>query len=363
VYQILFIIHGMGAGARPVNDPDWWTTTVADLRRYAQPYGHDRHLVLTSPKAGDILVVPLSYHSIFDDIRTKWTAQTGSEVGWLPLLQQLAFNPAMMARVPGWVTTAGKFFWTHVLDVLLYRFVNEFTTPVRDEVAFDIGNAWAEADQANDANTPVHFLSHSLGTAVLHDALGVLSSDPGFGTGTHRITSMLTCANVSSVLENGFPTYAGRDRTVNCPPRPGGMTAAYFSYRHQLDPIAAVKPFDGAVHGWPASEYLGSVPTEVKDWNVHGYSHYLDHPDAHLRLFERLWPRENWAARRPAEMIAYQQLPGTPCPAAIAVARAKLSAIIARPRPENEVEFIEVIVETVRVIQDAAKACQSEQGQ
>jgi hypothetical protein len=27
------------------------------------------------------------------------------------------------------VTSAGTFFWTHVLDVLLYRYVAEFTVP------------------------------------------------------------------------------------------------------------------------------------------------------------------------------------------------------------------------------------------
>jgi len=74
------------------------------------------------------------------------------------------------------------------------------------------------------------------------------------------------------------------------------MVATHRSFRHELDPIAAVKTFRGDLHGWPASGYADEVSTDVKDWNIHGYSHYLDNLIVHLRLFERLWPREAWAS-------------------------------------------------------------------
>src|SRR6476620_1736193 len=103
MFKVLFLIHGMGAGARPSDDPHWHTEVVAGLRRNARPFGHDKDLVLASP----------------------------NEVGWLPLLQGLAISdPQALAKLPGWVATAGKFFWTHVLDVLLYRYVADFTVPI-----------------------------------------------------------------------------------------------------------------------------------------------------------------------------------------------------------------------------------------
>src|SRR5262245_46249093 len=72
MYQLLFLIHGMGAGARPANDPKWWTSVLAGIRKSAKTYSHDGDLVLSSPAAGQVLVVPLTYHGFFDDIRAQW---------------------------------------------------------------------------------------------------------------------------------------------------------------------------------------------------------------------------------------------------------------------------------------------------
>ena len=364
MYQILFLIHGMGAGERPANDPRWWTGVVDGLRRSAKKYGHDKDFTLGSPSAaGQVLVVPLTYHDIFDDVRAKWRAEKGSEPGWIPLLQQLAFNdPNAMAKLPGWVQTAGSFFWSHVLDVLLYRFVSDYTIPIREIVATQIGEAWSKADLDNGTNTPVHFLSHSLGTAVLHDSIAFLAADPAFGAGTHMISSIISCANVSSVLENGFPAYDSIDRPRSA--TPPGMTSAQFSFRHELDPIAeVVKTFRGDEHGWPAKGYRDEVTLDVKDWNVHGYDHYLANPVTHLRLFERLWPTEPWAGVRNKAIDEYKNAPGTPCPMAIAQARKDLGAIFSKPFPHTLLGFIDVVAETFRVFDAARAACTLEGGQ
>src|SRR5437868_3059677 len=213
MYQLLFLSHGMGNGAQPTGAPAWFTDIVTGLRVAAKPFAHDKDLVLSSPKAGQVLVVPLTYHPLFDKIRAKWSEQSPSESGWLPLLKGLAFSdPQVLAKLPGWVATAGAFFWTHVLDVLLYRYVSELTVPIREEVATQIADAWHRADLDNGANTAVHFVAHSLGTSVLHDSIATLGADPAFSPGTHLIQSVVTCANVSSVLETNFPAYASVDR-------------------------------------------------------------------------------------------------------------------------------------------------------
>ena len=364
MYQLLFVIHGMGAGARPKDDPNWWTGVVDDLKGIAKTYNHNADFVLSEPSAGQVLVVPLTYHTIFDDVRTKWAKQTPSDAGWLPLLQQLAFHDASAtAKLPGWAESAGEFFWTHVLDVLLYRYISDYTTPIRDMVATQIADAWHRADMDNGTNTPAHFVSHSLGTAVLHDSLSLLGQEPAFGPATHVISSILTCANVSSVLENGFPAYASIDQPVDAPPPPDGMTGGYFSFRHELDPIAeVVKTFRGDQHGWPADSYVDEVTIDVKDWNVHAFTHYLDNPVVHLRLLERLWPAEPWAARRNAAITTYKNAPGNPCPVAIAQARQELEAIYAHPFPQTLDGFVDVVVQTVAIFQRARAACIHEGG-
>src|SRR5690242_8334107 len=364
MYQLLFVIHGMGAGARPASDPHWWTGVVDDLRAIAKTYKHDRDFVLDAPKPGQVLVVPLTYHPLFDDIRLRWSRQSPNEAGWVPLLKQLAFrDPAALSKLPGWAVSAGSFFWTHVLDVLLYRFIADFTSPIRELVATQIAEAWSRADMDNGTNTSVHFVAHSLGTAVLHDSIAFLGADPGFSPATHLITSIVTLANVSWVLENGFPAYDSIDRPITAPPPPDGMTSAYFSFRHELDPIAEiVRTFRGDQHGWPANGYRDEVAIDVKDWNVHDFTHYLDNPIAHLRLFERLWPNEDWTSRRETSIVAYKSAPGNPYPAALAATRAELEALFANPFPQTTDGFIDVAVATFHIFEKARAACRQEGG-
>src|SRR2546430_2534579 len=128
MYQLLFLIHGMGNGAQPTGAPAWFTDIVTGLRVVAKPFAHDKDLVLSSPKAGQVLVVPLTYHPLFDKMRAKWSEQSPSESGWLPLLKGLAFpDPQVLAKLPGWVATSGPFFWTHWLGGPPYRSVREPT--------------------------------------------------------------------------------------------------------------------------------------------------------------------------------------------------------------------------------------------
>jgi hypothetical protein len=364
MYQLLFLIHGMGAGARPADDPHWWTAVLADLRANAKAYGHATDFVTASPKAGQVLVVPLTYHEHFDDIRTKWTKDAGSEAEFVTLLRGLldtAGANSASVRVPSWAASAGDFFWTHVLDVILYRYIADFTIPIRESIALQIATAWHQADIDNGEKTTVHVVSHSLGTAVLHDSICLLAKDPGFGPGTHLIRTMITCANVSSILANGFAPYSSLDRPTSAPPAPGGLTEAYYSFRHELDPIAAVHPFRGDQNGWPSSGYKDGIPIDVKDWNVHGYSHYFDNPIVHFRLFERIWVGENWAERLQKAIDKYRASPGTACPAAIAKARSDLRAILADQWPHaNEIGLLELASRTMGVLSAARTACAAE---
>jgi hypothetical protein len=361
MYQLLFVIHGMGAGERPANDPNWWTDLVSSIQGYAKPFGHDKDFVTSNASDGDVLIVPLTYHGWFDDLRKSWRAQTPNESGWIPILQQMLKTAGVSPNVPGWAGAAGDFFWTHVLDVLLYRFVPVgFTTPIRDDIALQIETAWHKADLDNGVRTPVHFLAHSLGTAVLHDAISRMSSYPEFGPGTHSINSFVTLANVSSVLQNGNPTYESADRTVHCAPPPAGMTQAYLTFRHELDPIAAVDAFDALAHGWPSRDYRAQVVVEMKDWNVHDYLHYLDNPTVHFPLLDRLWPDDDLLLKLTSAMAAYQASPGTPCPHALAQLRADLRGISIPPAGAPLSDFFETVADAFQAFGSAETACKLE---
>lgn len=366
MHQLLFLIHGMGAGARTADDPaEWWTDVVARLRALAKAHGHAGDLVLANPGPGQTLVVPLTYHDVFDDVRAGWSVDANDRAAWLPLLREVLPGALDTSKLPEWAEAAGDFFWTHVLDVLLYRYVPDVTRPVRDQVALQVTEAWSKADLVNGARTRVHFVAHSLGTAVLHDALCTLFADPDAGAATRRIRTMLTLANVSAVLENGHDPYRSADRPLGAvpgPPAPAGVTEAYISARHELDPITFVRTFRGDLNAWPPDGYHDEVLTDVTDWNVHGYLHYLDNPETHLRLFERLWKSAKWNSGWDSAMRAYRASPGRACPRALARLREDLREVIRRRGSASATDFIECVVETLAAIRRARAACAQEEG-
>jgi hypothetical protein len=79
--------------------------------------------------------------------------------------------------------------------------------------------------------------------------------------------------------------------------RPGelGCTSVFVEYRHKLDPITMIKPFDPTeTGGWIRPEIFRLVyslitPSSVTAANVHALNHYLTIPVVHLTLFRLLF--------------------------------------------------------------------------
>ncbi|MBK8057876.1 MAG: hypothetical protein IPK33_08360 [Gemmatimonadetes bacterium] len=367
MYQLLFVIHGMGSGDRGSDAGNWSDGVLKSLLGAAEPFGLSKRLKVTNPKSGDVLVVPLTYHQFFDETRTKWATEQPHRDAWAALLKGLLGGASTVAggkdaeaKVDEWLVSATGFFWSHILDVLLYRFSGDHMAPIRNHVASEIAKAWSQADFINDARTPVHFVAHSLGTAVLHDALCTLAAEPGFGPATQRINTILTLANVSSVLQTNFDPYREANRPVSAPPSPGGMTERFIYCRHDVDPIPAVKPFDAEKHGWPVDGWDEEVLVDIKEWNVHGYTHYLDNPDAHLQLFERVWPTIDWASRWEAARQKYRESAGAKCPQAIAALRESLRNVIRAIKADDVFEAIETGIMAYSAMEKARDSCRQE---
>lgn len=184
-----------------------------------------------------------------------------------------------------------EFFNSHWLDVLIYRFTT-LGTNIQLHVAKRI--AQAIVDEQGFAQR-VHVLGHSLGTSVLHDSLAKLYGnastdlpDP-LSVVTHKLGSLHFVANTSRLLESFIDV---KDSVVK--PDPNGCTNRYREYRHLLDPIARIKPFNPTGNGGWISDYaweekyyelhpLTTVTNEHGD--THNIEHYLYNPKAHLPLF------------------------------------------------------------------------------
>lgn len=287
--QQLIVVHGMGQ-----HTADSFRDEVLDACRQA---GGLYDSLRGEDVAGRFDIVPVGYNDIFDEFRAELAerAQPLAErmaaiAGTLPIASGVAARiNALESEI-----TDESFFRTHWLDVLLYRFTI-LSERVRLRLAEALARTIAEHGSAN-----VHVLGHSLGTAVVHDTLakaygpeqlvGPDGRQHSLSPTTHRLGSVHMVANVSRVLQSFIDVKAS-------PVRPGerGCTAEFLEYRHRLDPVARVRPFDPTDNGrWVShlvfrKAYTLAELTSVTRANTHAIGHYLLNPKAHLPLFRLLF--------------------------------------------------------------------------
>ena len=276
----LFIMHGMGRHV-----PDWAASTVALLQTLPARYGYtwfdangalDEHLD----------AVPVDYDDVFDQYVQEW-GQSAEALG-----AQAGDHGVDISGILGWLEgadeTEDNFFWTHVVDVVLYRFFSIVTAEVRLRVKTQIA-AELERQGENGQIVQASVLAHSLGTSVAHDSLALLGTQPvqtddgpneSFMLGNHRFANVFMCANVGRVLETHPKVY----QSVMRPPGSGpSYVDAYFNFRHVYDPFPMVRQF-GPV-GWSAKRFKDRGDLQkVLQFNVHGLDHYLDDPRVHIPI-------------------------------------------------------------------------------
>jgi hypothetical protein len=361
--QLLYLVHGMGCGAR-TDGSEWFDDVRDKLEEVLAPYADggkpfkDR-LTWTQPKAGAhvVWVRPATYHDVFDEFR-KDTEDLIDANDLDGMLQRLDLDGRVDVRTRDALASAGDFFWTHVLDVLLYRFVPDAgTTPIRTQVGNAIVQDWRLAQELNGGvDTPAHFVAHSLGTAVLHDTMSGKVSE-AFGAGARRAASLHTLANVAKVLETDFGAYDSPCRPLGTSGAPGAMVVKYVESRHELDPIPLVDGFNPVA--WGSKRYSEVVLRKVLHWNVHGYTHYLSDPRAHFPIFSALWRDFDWNARFEAAKATFDAAAPVGCPAELGVLRERLQEIINEhsDAADQPVMFVRELAETWNAIETARAAC------
>lgn len=299
--HLLFVMHGMGRHV-----PDWAETTVDLLHGLPAMYDYawfeqngslDEH----------VEIVPIAYDAVFDHHLQEWGANSRA------LREKAAEFGVDISGALGWLERASateqNFFWTHVVDVLLYRFFSIVTAEVRLRVRLQITEV-LEARMRGGAIVSASVLAHSLGTSVAHDSLALLGSQPvqtdlgpnsAWMVRNHRFANVFMCANVSRVLETQPKVY----ESVMRPPGGGAESYvdAYYNFRHELDPFPMVRQF--APVGWSPTRFVAAEESEkVLQFNVHGLEHYLEDPRVHIPILRATighWvvsPQEEAAAVR-----------------------------------------------------------------
>lgn len=283
--HVLFLMHGMGDFSK-----GWSTPVQAQLRALYAKYDIAKALPFDDVFAFEEVV----YNGRFEKLRKQWTSGAAAVIkelrkGGLPdnAATDLLRSEARAAD--------DEFVRSHLLDVLLYRFVPEVAEEARALVAKRI----QEVIFPKRGDPPRwSVIAHGLGTAVAHDSLHAMFTHTAGGRtllGLTKAQAIVMIANVSRLLEQ---------RSVDVYTsvvRPGlgdqGICEFYVNVWHEWDPLPRPKAFR-PLHDWPdvatrlarPDRFVGAAINAFQHRNVHALDHYLADPGAHVPIFRALLP-------------------------------------------------------------------------
>lgn len=295
---VIVLLHGMGNHSAPQYSngqlkqhgsfyDEFVTSANLALKRYPGREGS------TIEPLADIREI--HYNDIFDELRERM-AEEGKKIStFLPTLaggDALRAIPGFLTKLAGFESSLADddFIYTHWLDVLFYKtYVGE---AVRARVAKELTAIFA----TNHAQQ-IHFVAHSLGTAVLHDTLhklfgGANGNSPGqpkLSPTTHKVMSTWMIANVSRLANTIAPVSDPYDSIV----RPGdsGMTNYMFNVCQELDPFTWPRRFNPKNDGkWIPTTAFGRSfhnikTTLITEKNTHSFSQYIQDPEVNFPMF------------------------------------------------------------------------------
>jgi hypothetical protein len=264
--QLIILVHGMGSHSSG-NMLKEFKKALADR---AEAFGISDLAFLKKVDYEEF-----NYSEYFDIIRWQFAENAQARKKGFGYLAGMGFEEKLIGQLTTFESNFGKdeFYYTHWLDVILYSTLY-FGEKIRLDFIHFFEKARKEYDHKN-----IHILCHSLGTAVVHDALAKyyrIDSDPfddipDLKTGNFNIASLWTFANVSRMVNllNGLtdPNHStvvtGKD----------GCTSNFFNIRHAYDPFTWFKTYDRKMNN--STRFMNRV---FKKINTHDFAEYVTEP-------------------------------------------------------------------------------------
>ncbi len=292
--KVLFI-HGIGDGKADFADAAWQILT-------------DKHKALTGEELPASAKAVACYNDLFEDFR-KAPKDALKEV--VPYIHDASVVDALQD-----LQDSQSFAYTHILDVILWRFHTYARNAVIERVAKAIEPFLPGVIQGS---TNLVLVAHSLGTAVLTESIHLMASDKRLAGCWLPAVHMV--ANVAKVLEGPLtPAYRPPDHSRCRPPVSSNDTGAallhYFTYRNLYDPVPLVDRFKP---DWPESVFHD---TAIRSWgrkgvlNPHDLATYVQAPEVYMKLL-RSMTLDFTAFSKEKEILEIQettQAPALPTP-------------------------------------------------
>lgn len=333
---VVIFVHGIG-----VHEAGWATAGEGAPAEVLKKSGLKFPAVFPNEASYDssIEVLEITYDKIFETVRKQWNnlrnSLSAAKLGTASDSSKKFVDDALegFTNSIGKVSEGEKFAATHALDAVLYKGSSVVRNLVRHSVASQLAKIVADRVKGNlDTDPTFTIVAHSLGTAVVHDALHLLARGSwisyvrkmnetslkdgedvptidtdsasemkdldkvlkgnAFGpSSSWEWSGLVMISNVSNLLcRNPSPSSA---KSFVCPPygntKRSRIMRMYVNIDHTFDPVAKLKPFS-VVNTFPRSHEEGYAEDKVElrhfyDLNIHGLGHYLLHPSVHSRIF------------------------------------------------------------------------------
>jgi hypothetical protein len=276
--KVLILVHGMGV------HPKGWSKEIVDkLDAVADQYPsfngkqkfHER-----------VDIREISYDDVFTNIVGTWQSDASQLDAWAKA------SGRELPKLVGWLRSpmpseAKGFFWSTAIQPLLYRGFHLVRDAVRASVTDQI--AAIANDVLANGSAEITVLSHSLGTMVTHDSLDLLGrgykGNEVLAATRWGFTNLFMLADVCQLARKLTADIDYFDSVVR-PSTAGKAGETYCQFFnndwHRFDPFAVSAAFRPGTWG---DNYIPIGPLgHFHNANVHGFTHYLDHPLVHAPL-------------------------------------------------------------------------------
>lgn len=281
---MVILVHGSGAYSE-----NWADKLIARLDELAATFPR---IVENGAFSEQVVLKPLNYDKVFEGLLERWERQGQKLDGLLEETDVKLPRIASFLRDSMTPPDERGFIWTHVLDPVAYRGIPLVRDEVRANVLADLVSAINQHKDEHPGGE-ISIMGQSLGTIVLHDALHQMGSGEAgdvWGADRHRFSNVFQVANASRLgppsLIDIKPTQSLVRPLSASPGNPSGAVCGFFyNFRNVWDPVANWQRFNPT--GWGAG-FFDITVRHVHQVNVHGFIHYMEHPDVHIRLFRAL---------------------------------------------------------------------------
>jgi len=319
--KILFIIHGIAQRA-PDDAPDkpraaadgWHVELVQNFLALAAKHAPGVSIGL-NPGADGIKIVPLSYCDLIIEQLQRWDSAGNKKVADA-VAKQFPGLPAEFVDALRDISMAdAPYFWQGGVDILLYRVFNDVA--IRFHVRSQVTRALID-NSVNGMLPACGFITHSMGTSVMHDVLSEIFLNPQeFGGFVNMdIDIYVSLANVSKILESVINPHRSPVRPFGTIGTGRARCRMFVNAHHESDPVPYLGLFKPDWNS-ETSPYRDALIERIKEPNTHSYQRYLENPRVWVPIFRTLLETSISKQQMTDLIDEYDATPAAACPQAL----------------------------------------------